>query len=293
MKVTGFTFIKNAIKFDFPIQESILSILPLCDEIVVAVGDCNDGTRELVEAIHPTKIKIIDTVWDATKNTGGIVLADETNKAFNAIGSDSDWCIYIQGDEVIHENDIEVIKQAMLKYKDDKNVDGLLFNYFHFYGSFDYIGSSNNWYSNEIRVINNNKNIYSYKDAQGFRKGNDEKLRVKQIDASIYHYGWVREPEMMQKKINGVAKFWGGDDVNDEKNKHKVYDTTFDYSLINALEKFAGTHPELMKERIKKLNWKFDFDVTYNNFSLKDKFKNLLFKLTGKRFFEYQNYKKV
>ena len=292
MKVAGFSFIKNAIKYDFPVRESLLSIEPFCDEIIVAVGDCDDGTRELIASIHP-KIKIIDTVWDESLQSGGIVLAEETNKAIRAIDETADWCFYIQGDEVIHENDIEVIKQAMLKYKNDKNVDGLLFNYFHFYGSFDYIGSSNNWYSNEIRVIKNNKNIYSYKDAQGFRKGNDEKLRVKQIDASIYHYGWVREPEMMQKKINGVAKFWGGDDVNDEKNKHKVYDTTFDYSLINALEKFAGTHPELMKERIKKLNWKFDFDVTYNNSSLKDKFKNLLFKLTGKRFFEYQNYKKV
>ncbi len=291
MKVTGFTFIKNAIKFDYPIKEAILSILPLCDEIIVAVGDCNDGTRELVAAIHPTKVKIIDTIWDATKTTGGIVLADETNKAFKAISTDSDWCFYIQGDEVLNEDGIDNIRAAMLKYKDDKNIDGLLFKYLHFYGSYDYVGTSNNWYSNEIRIIKNDKNIYSYKDAQGFRKGSNEKLRVKPVNAFIHHYGWVKEPEMMQQKIYGTAKLWGGDDIDDVKNKNQIFTTAFDYSTISALEKFTKKHPLLMQERIEKLNWKFDYDVTYNNYTLKEKFKNFLFKITGKRFFEYQNYK--
>ena len=181
----------------------------------------------------------------------------------------------------------------MLKYKDDKSVDGLLFKYLHFYGSYDYVGTSNNWYSNEIRIVKNDKNIYSYKDAQGFRKGNNEKLSVKPVNAFIHHYGWVKEPEKMQQKIYGTAKLWGGDDIDDVKNKNQTYTTTFDYSAISALEKFTKNHPFLMQERIEKLNWKFDYDVTYNNYTLKEKFKNFLFKITGKRFFEYQNYKIV
>lgn len=293
MKVTGFTFIKNAIKFDYPIKEAILSILPLCDEIVVAVGDCNDGTRELVAAIHPTKIKIIDTVWDASKTTGGNVLADETNKAFKAIDNNADWCIYIQGDEILHEDGIDNIRDAMLKHKNNKNIDGLLLKYLHFYGSYDYVGSSVNWYRNEIRIIKKDSNIYSYKDAQGFRKKNNEKLRVKPVNAFMYHYGWVKAPEMMQKKINGTAKFWGGDDVEDEKNSHKQYAATFDYSQINALEKFSGSHPLVMQQKIDRLNWKFDYDVSYSTYSIKEKIKRLLFRLTGKMFFEYQNYQIV
>ena len=289
MKVTGFTFIKNAIKFDFPIKEAILSILPLCDEIVVAVGDCNDGTKELVAAIHPTRIRIIDTVWDATKNTGGIVLADETNKAMAAISADSDWCFYIQGDEVFHERDINAVSQAMLKYKDDKRVDGLLFKYLHFYGSYDYVGSSNKWYRNEIRVIKNNKNIYSYKDAQGFRKNDNEKLNVKAVDAYIHHYGWVKEPSMMQKKRKEGVKFWEGEKYTEAFDKADLGD--FDYSEIDSLEKFNATHPQIMQTRIENVNWKFDYDLTYNNYSVKDRFKNFLYKMTGKRFFEYQNYK--
>lgn len=289
MKVTGFTFIKNAIKFDFPIKEAILSILQLCDEVVVAVGDCEDGTRELVASIHPTKIRIIDTVWDATKNTGGIVLADETNKAFKAISSESDWCFYIQGDEVLNEDGIENIRAAMLKYKDDKTVDGLLFKYLHFYGSYDYVAASSKWYKNEIRIIKNNKKIYSYKDAQGFRKGNDEKLNVKTVDAYIHHYGWVKEPKVMMDKIFNASGLWHGADVEEQRKKHHTK-IDFDYSEIDALNLFKGTHPVVMKDRILRANWKFDYDLSYNNFTLKEKIKNWIYKLTGKELFGYKNY---
>ncbi len=289
MKVSGFSFIKNAIKFDFPVKEALLSILPLCDEIIVAVGDCNDGTRELVAALHPTKIKIIDTVWDSQKNIDGAVLADETNKALNAISSDSDWCFYIQGDEVLHEIGIENIKNAMLKFKDDKSIDGLLFKYLHFYGSYDYIAASNKWYKNEIRIIKNNKNIYSYKDAQGFRKNNNVKLNVKLVDAYIHHYGWVKEPKIMMDKLFNASKIWYGTNEVEERKKNNAK-INFDYSEIDALNKYTETHPLVMEDRIKKINWQFDYDLTYNNFSIKEKIKNTLYKLTGKEFFTYKNY---
>src|SRR5687767_208977 len=109
MYVTGFSFIKNAVRFQYPIAEALRSILPLCDEVVVAVGDCNDGTRELVASIDP-KIRIIDTVWDESVQEGGRVLAVETNKAFAAVSERADWCIYIQGDEVLHEEGIEPLR---------------------------------------------------------------------------------------------------------------------------------------------------------------------------------------
>ena len=208
MKVTGFTFIKNGIILDYPIVEAIKSILPICDDFVVAVGKSDDNTLELIQSINPDKIKIIETVWDDTMREGGRVLALETDKAFKAISEDSDWAFYIQGDEVIHEQYLDEIKSAMLTHKDDVKVDGLLFNYQHFYGSYDYVGVSSNWYKNEIRVIKNNKSIHSYKDAQGFRKGNDEKLNVVPIKATVNHYGWVKEPKAMQKKQESFHKLW-------------------------------------------------------------------------------------
>lgn len=290
MKVAGFSFIKNAVKYQYPIVEALQSILPLCDAVIVAVGNSDDNTRDLVANIDP-KIKIVDTVWDESLKQGGRVLAAETDKAFNAIDSSADWCIYIQGDEVMHEDGHAEVMDAMQRWKDDRSVDGLLFKYRHFYGSFDYVGASSKWYPNEIRVIKNDKSIYSYRDAQGFRKGNNQKLRVKPLKAYIHHYGWVREPQAMQAKSNNFGRYWNGDDWGNQALK--TYTGPFDYSHIDALEKFTGTHPVVMHPRISHMNWQFDYDVTYNNLKLKDRFKNMVEKVTGRRYFDYQNYKLV
>ena len=290
MKVSGFTFIRNAIKYDYPVAEAIKSILPICDEVVVAVGKSDDETLALIQNIDP-KIRIIETTWDDTLKQGGQVLAVETNKAFNAVDPGADWCFYIQGDEAIHEQYLDTVYEAMQQYKADKKVDGLLFKYLHFYGSYDYVGNSSKWYRNEIRVIKNNKSIYSYRDAQGFRKGNNEKLNVKAIDAYIYHYGWVREPHAMQKKYNNFGRLWGADEWSDEAEKK--FSGPFDYSQIDSIEKFSGTQPSVLHARIQRMNWAFDRDLAYNNLKLKDKLKNLLEKVTGKRPFDYKNYKIV
>lgn len=288
MKVSGFTFVRNAIKYDYPVVEAIKSILSICDEVTVAVGISEDETLQLIQGIGSPKIKIIETVWDDSLREGGRVLAVETDKAFRAISSDADWAFYIQGDEVIHEKYLDLVKQAMIKYKDDGKVDGLLFNYAHFYGSYDYIGESYRWYRREIRVIKNNATIFSYRDAQGFRKNPNEKLSVKLIDAFIYHYGYVREPKAMQGKQRSFNKYWHDDQWVD-RNIAPV--EAFDYSNIDALTLFKDTHPQVMKKRIEAMNWKFDYDLSKKRFKLKDRFKNVVEKLTGWRPGEYRNYK--
>lgn len=288
MKVSGFTFVRNAIKYDYPIVEAINSILPVCDEVVVAVGNSEDDTLGIIQRINSPKIRIIETVWDDSLREGGRVLAVETDKAFAAISPDSDWAFYIQGDEVMHEKYIPVVQDALQKYKDDKTVDGLLFNYKHFYGSYDFVGESLRWYRREIRVVRNKPGVYSYRDAQGFRKDKNQKLRVKHIPASIYHYGWVKEPRAMQGKQKSFNKLWH----NDEWVKQNItMADEFDYSEIDALAPFTGTHPRVMQQRVARRNWKFDYDPGKNKLKLKDKIKIFIERLTGHRIGEYRNYK--
>lgn len=287
MKVTGFTFIRNAIKFDYPVVEAITSILPICDNFIVAVGKSEDNTRNLISRIDPVKIKIIDTVWNENLREGGKVLAEETNKAFDAVENDADWCFYIQGDEVVHEKYLEKIKEAMLKWKNEKEVEGLLLNYLHFYGSYDYIGDSRKWYRKEVRIIRNDKNIRSYKDAQGFRK-NGRPLNVKAVEAFIYHYGWVKPPALQQAKQETFNKLWHDDEW---MQKNIIKASEFDYSQIDSLKKFEGTHPKVMEERIKNQNWDFEFDPAFKKLTLKDKLLNFIEKSTGWRVGEYRNYR--
>lgn len=287
MKVTGISFIRNGIKFDYPIVEAIKSILPLCNDFVAAVGNSDDGTHDLIASIDPNKITVMDTIWDDSLREGGKVLADETNKALQAVPDDSDWIFYIQGDEVVHEKYHPAIREAMLKWKDRSSIDGLLFKYLHFYGSYDYVGSSPIWYSHEIRVVKNDKSIYSFRDAQGFRKGNNKKLRVKPVDAYMYHYGWVKEPNTMQKKRESFSRLYH-DDEWIAKNVAKADE--FDYSKIDSLKPFEGTHPKVMEERLKRKNWKFDYDISYNKLSLKNRFKNFMRNNFG-IWIGYKNYK--
>jgi hypothetical protein len=289
MKVSGFSFIKNALLYDYPIIEAITSILPLCDEFVVAVGKSDDETLTYIRSIASPKIKIIETVWDETLREGGRVLADETNKAYRALSADSDWAFYIQGDEVIHEKYLPSIKEAMLKYKDDKRVDGLLFDHLNFYGSYDYIADSRQWHKSEIRIIRNNSNFTSWADAMSFRKDGDKLLKVVKIDACIYHYGWVKTPAAMQAKQKTFHKLWH-DDEWVEKNIATVDE--FDYSSIESVSLFEGTHPKVMEERLKRLNWKFSFDPTRKKrLSPRRRLLNYIYKKTGWHIGEFKNYR--
>src|ERR1035437_1408697 len=286
MKVTGFTFIRNAIKFDYPVVESITSILPLCDEFIVAVGNSDDGTRQLIEHINSPKIRIIDTQWDDTLREGGQVLAVETNKALDAISDDTDWAFYIQGDEVVHEQYLPEIRKSMEQWKDNPEVEGLVFNYLHFYGSYDFVGDSRRWYRREVRIIRNNKRIRSYRDAQGFRL-DGRKLKVKCIDACMYHYGWVKPPEKQQLKQYHFNRYW--DNQEREINKETIKEP-FDYTQTDSVAWFKETHPKVLQERIKKMNWKFDVDPTQKKLSLRFRFLHWIEKKTGWRVGEYRNY---
>lgn len=286
MKIAGFTFIRNAIQYDYPILESILSIEPLCDKIFVALGNSDDATETLLRNLNLDKVILIPTIWDDSLREGGKVLAEETNKAFDAIPNEYDWCFYIQGDEVLHERFIPTVKEAMVNYLHSPSVEGLLFKYYHFYGSYEYIGDTPNWYRREIRVIKNEKQIRSYKDAQGFRK-NNEKLKVKLIDAYIYHYGWVKNPLKQIEKSLNFNKYWHDDQWMN--NKKQVFEV-FDYSEIESLALFEETHPAVMKKRISNQNWTFQYDVRKKKLNLKNKLKLIIEKYTGFRIGEYKNY---
>lgn len=289
MKVTGFSFIRNAVKYDYPIVEAITSILPICDEFILAVGQSDDDTLSLINAINSEKIKVIQTVWDDSLREGGEVLAQETNKAFDAINKNTDWCFYIQGDECIHEKYLPIIRKGMEKHLTNKHVEGLLFNYLHFYGSYDYVGTSRRWYRKEIRVIRNIPTIRSYKDAQGFRI-DGRKLNVKPIDAYVYHYGWVKHPSKQQDKIKNFNKLWH-DDQWMKKNIPNVNE--FDYSAVDGVKLFQGTHPKVMQKRIEAINWHFSFDPTKKKMKFRHRIAEWIEKVTGYRIGEYKNYKIV
>jgi hypothetical protein len=129
------------------------------------------------------------------------------------------------------------------------DVEGLLFNYLHFWGSFDTYQVSRNWYRAEVRIIRNNIGVQSFQSAQGFRI-NNQKLKVTHSDAYIYHYGWVRPPATMRKKK--IALDILHHDKEWVKKNNPQPEQPFDYGNLKHLGKYKDTHPAVMKEFIEK-----------------------------------------
>ncbi len=290
MRVAGFTFIKNAVEFDYPIVEAIRSILPLCEKVFVAVGDSRDATLELVEAVSPEKVVVLKTVWDESLREGGRVLAAETDKALDFLIENGpfDWAVYAQGDEIFDEKGHSFLLAAMEKWRGDAATEGLLLPYRHFYGSYDFVADSRRWYRNEVRVVRPDRAIRSWLDAQGFRK-NGQKLAVRKVpEAFVHHYGWVKSPERQMHKVLNFNKLWHPDAWIERRYGSAE---AFDYGQIDSLQKFEGEHPDPMRGRVAAMNWKFDFDPTRRPFSLKNRLSSWLEKTTGWLPGERKNYR--
>lgn len=293
MKISGFTFIRNAVVFSYPFLESLNSLLPLCDELIIVAGKSDDNTIDVLKSLNNPKIKIFETEWDMTLKTGGIIYSQQTNLALEKCTGD--WCIYLQADEVIHEKDYDLILKDINRIETNPKIDALLFKYRHFYGSYNYVGVGRQWYKREIRAFRNTGNVCSWGDAQGFRKKVDdkyEKLRAYQSSAEIFHYGWVRPPKAQLKKIRITGNYYH--ETVDNKLE-EIGELEFDYNSAYELKKFEGTHPANMKNKIEDDNsWTTKFRA--------DKLKPRPFlykltdgieKLTGYRIGEFKDFIEV
>ena len=296
--ISGFTYIRNGFTFGYPFLESMQCILPLVDELVIAVGNSTDGTREAVSALHPTKIKIIDTVWDDNLREGGKIFAQQANIALdNCKGK---WAFHIQADELIHEQDYDKVKQAIFAADKVENIEGIVFDFLNFYGGYHHIGATRKWHRKEVRIIRNLPQIRSYRDSQGFRMYNSveewkngakgRSLKVLYAPIPYFHYSYARKPQLMQKKNNYFNSFWHDDKWLNENNSKKQ---EYDYSIVDAVKPFVGTHPKLMQKLVAAQDWEFVYNPKKAKFSLKDKLLFIVENLTGWRIGEYKNYKIV
>jgi hypothetical protein len=286
-KVSGFTIVRNAVRLSYPFLESVRSALPLCDEFFINCGVSDDSTRELcalLEKENPDKVRILDTVWETQSQAGGFQLKSQSDRALAAC--QGRWCLYLQADEVFHEKDYPAIRHAMGQAESRPDIDGLVFEYRHFYGSYAYEIQGRNWYRREVRLFKNGRGIEAFRDAQGFRK-NGERLKVFPANARVFHYGYVRTPHSLGTKANEMARWWG----------EKATDSPADVQLHRhvGLSLYRGTHPKVMAAHLQKPN-SFDPKTCPRKWD-KNEFKNAL-TLLWESFFpfrlgEFRNYEIV
>jgi hypothetical protein len=244
MKVSGFTFLRNGHKLGYPFVESIRSILPLVDEFIVALGPSDDGTEQMVRAIDDAKILIIPTRWNERVRSDysikGFVYGQQKSIAlFNCTG---DWAFYLEGDEVVHEDDLPKIRAAMEKHLEDEAVEALVFDYIHFYGNASTYAWSPRWYRTAPRILRNTIPAWAPKGLF-FTVLQTHKVsrypRAAHCGATIYHYGWVRPEEQMNLRRRSTSKAW-----TDQPP------LPADYSEVDAqtLRPFTGSHPKVVRD---------------------------------------------
>jgi len=79
---------------------------------------------------------------------------------------------------------------------------------------------------------------------------------------------------------------------NDQWMKEHVPDTEeFDYSNIDLLETYKGSHPAVVQKRIAEANWRFVYDPKKMKTNVKYQFLFWVEKFTGWRVGENRNYK--
>jgi hypothetical protein len=286
VKVSGFTIVRNAIKLDFPVEASIRSILPICDEVVVNVGRSEDETLDLVRSIADSRIRILETEWDMSRRN--TVLGHETLRAMRACTHP--WGVYIQADEVLHERGARVLAAAVQQHDGDSHVEGLLVKYLHFYGGFDTIATHRRWYRREVRAVRLDPalDIRPYQGAQGFRVGPGyRKIRARLTQAEMFHYGWARPARALREKreLGKTMYPWRNAD-----------ETLPLLAWVPGIRRFPGDHPEAARawigarrvdpERViapRMFRWRF----------LRYYLSDAIERLTGIRPFEFRNYKIV
>ena len=295
MKLAGFTYVRNGFDYGVPFLESIQSVLPICETFVVAVGDSTDGTREAIEQLNSPKIKIIDTIWDMNLREGGKVFAQQANIALDQV--QADWCLHIQSDEVFHENDLDKIVAAIDTYNEDKRVEGFILPFIHFWGGYDHIRNTRRVHNFEIRLFRNHIGVRSYRDSQGFRKyqsfeayenGTEkgEKLKVKKIDATVYHYTGIRSPDAYAKKVAMFQSYYNTAEGLDKM----MASHDFQMHSVDRTIPFTGSHPAIMHAKVAAQNWEYSYKKELSVWHKKDKWLQPIEDFFGFKLGEYKNY---
>ena len=112
MRISGFTFIHNAITGGYPLKEAIQSVVPFVDELVIVDMESTDGTTDWLETIVTSPfcpVRIINGQWG---NDAGKTLA-----AAHSLHTECthDNILHFEADEVFDQNQLEYFIPVSIK----------------------------------------------------------------------------------------------------------------------------------------------------------------------------------
>ncbi len=245
--MSGFTIVRSAAGFEYPLVESVRSQLPLVSEVVV-VTHPGDAALGALRALGDARLVIVESDWDAEVGGGGAVLSRQTNLALARCRHP--WALYLQADEVLHEDDYGTIRAALARYDSVARVDGLSFRFLHFDGSYDRVNPLR--YRRQCRLVRNDGRLESIRDAAGFGRRDGRRLRTRASGARIFHYGWALPPAELKAKTLALAALFHGRPAAERR-----WASVPPESLggVDLAFRWSGRHPAVMQERIARRRW--------------------------------------
>lgn len=111
MRLSGFTVLKNGVSLGYPFVESILSLLPACDEFVISEGFSDDDTHHWLTRLQqkfPAKIRLFRDRWPDGL-TGGQAIGKMQTRALRRCRGR--WAYLLQADELMPEENLPALRQ--------------------------------------------------------------------------------------------------------------------------------------------------------------------------------------
>jgi len=250
--ISGFTIIRSGAGFEYPFEESLRSLLPVVDEVVVAVQRGDRAALGVIEALGDARLRVLETEWPGGL-TRGLVLSQQTNLALAHCRAR--WAMYLQADEVLHEDDYDVIRAAVARHDAADEVDALSFRFLHFEGAYDLVNPLR--YRRQCRLVRTDGRLASVRDAAGFGRKDGRRLRTRSSGARVFHYGWVGAPAALKAKTLALATLY-----HDEAYVARRW-AAVPPERIGRVElafRWTGRHPAVMGARIARRDWEVGAD---------------------------------
>lgn len=242
-RVSGFSIVRGARELDYPVLESLRSLLPLVEEIVVVAHGGDGETLGMLDSFGDQRLRVVTVDWDEGPRGGGRTLAWLTSIALARCRHP--WALYLQADEVLHEDDYDRIRHAVERYDGARAVDALSFRFLHFEGSYGYVNPLR--YRRQCRLVRNDGRLESVLDAAGFGRVDGRRLGTRRSGARIFHYGWARRPDALKAKTLALARLY-----HDETSVVRRWGGV-PAARVGSAElafRWSGRHPAVMQSRI-------------------------------------------
>lgn len=241
MKTLGATIaLRNGIEYDFCFEECIASLLPVCEEIVVAESQSTDGTRARLEEMAKAepKIKIYD--YPYTNPVGDPCwVMNWTNFAREKLTTD--YNIQMDADEVLHESAYDRIMSKI----QGREVS-LLCRRWNFWKDHRHLIPLGECCAAEVLRVCPTKYWLAadFPDSRG-RESMD--IQIGALDVCIYHYGFIRKRKAFFEKEEALQRAFFND-YDPNLKKAETYDGNWMQmpglcSWNDQIIEFNGPHP--------------------------------------------------